>query len=187
MQEDEIKNKVKKEIAFQLGIKESQVHLDSTLKSLGADSLDIVEIVMQIEIQFNVNFNENIDFTTVHDIVEAVKSEISFIPQKQFEQEDIPSLTEIDALLKSDDVEGVDICDQESEETLPINHNKRWEQEDDDKVILMFAARSSVEVIAQELGRSVSSILHRLAIKKLLKYDHKEAAYYTTPSLFYKV
>jgi len=41
-------------LADQLGIKEDEVTMDSTLEDLGADSLDIVELVMAIEQEWNI-------------------------------------------------------------------------------------------------------------------------------------
>lgn len=42
-------------IAEQLGIPESQITLDATLESLGADSLDKVEIVIMLEEEFSLD------------------------------------------------------------------------------------------------------------------------------------
>jgi acyl carrier protein len=41
-------------LADQLGIVEDEVTMDSTLEGLGADSLDIVELVMAIEQEWNI-------------------------------------------------------------------------------------------------------------------------------------
>lgn len=46
-------------IAEKLGIKESEVSLDQFLsKDLGADSLDVVEIIMEVEDVFNIKIED---------------------------------------------------------------------------------------------------------------------------------
>lgn len=46
-------------IAEKLGIKESKVSLDQFLsKDLGADSLDVVEIIMEVERVFNIKIED---------------------------------------------------------------------------------------------------------------------------------
>ncbi len=42
-------SKLKAMLADQLGIEEDEIKMDATLEDLGADSLDIVEMVMAIE------------------------------------------------------------------------------------------------------------------------------------------
>lgn len=46
--------KLRSMLADQLGIVEDEVTMDSTLEGLGADSLDIVELVMAIEQEWNI-------------------------------------------------------------------------------------------------------------------------------------
>lgn len=67
--------KVKKLIASELGIKEDQIKLESSLtQDLGADSLDAVELIMAIEDEFNVQVNdeEAQSIRTVNDIVKLL-------------------------------------------------------------------------------------------------------------------
>ena len=49
---------------------------ETELRSLGIDSLDLVEIVMEAEEEFGVAFSndELNNFTTVNDVVNAIKS-----------------------------------------------------------------------------------------------------------------
>ena len=55
MSEEEIFNKLKDMIAEQFGIDEERIQKDSTFTDdLAADSLDIVEFVMNIEEEFNI-------------------------------------------------------------------------------------------------------------------------------------
>ena len=69
--------KIKPMIAEKLSIEESEIKIQSSFKNdLGADSLDLFEMVMEIEDQFNIEIPtddlENID--TVEDIVKYLKS-----------------------------------------------------------------------------------------------------------------
>ena len=70
--------KLKPMIAEQLSIEESEINLTSSFKNdLGADSLDLFEMVMEIEDQFDIEIPteelENMD--TVEDIIKHLKSE----------------------------------------------------------------------------------------------------------------
>lgn len=51
-------NKVTTIIAKQLNITPDQITGQSTLQDLGADSLDMVEIIMKLEEQFNVEISD---------------------------------------------------------------------------------------------------------------------------------
>ena len=71
--------KLKKIIAEQLNIDEDIITMESSFKDdLGADSLDIVELVMAVEEEFDIEFPdedaENI--STVSDAVEYISSMI---------------------------------------------------------------------------------------------------------------
>ena len=68
----EIQNKVFSIITEQLGIKE--VKLEGMLKSLGADSLDEVEIVMALEEEFGIEIPDEdiMKFRTVEDVVKYI-------------------------------------------------------------------------------------------------------------------
>jgi acyl carrier protein len=60
-----------KEIIFeQLGCDATSISIDSKLEDLGADSLDMVELVMAIECEYEVDISdeEAMTFVTVHDI-----------------------------------------------------------------------------------------------------------------------
>ncbi len=70
--------KLKPMIAEQLSIEESEINLTSSFKNdLGADSLDLFEMVMEIEDQFDIEIPteelENMD--TVEDIIKHLKKE----------------------------------------------------------------------------------------------------------------
>ena len=68
--------KVKKIITEQLGIDEKDVKLDSAfIEDLGADSLDIVELIMAMESEFDMEIEDDSveDISTVDDVVNYIK------------------------------------------------------------------------------------------------------------------
>lgn len=68
-------DKVKKIICDQLDVEEDQVTMDSAIMDdLGADSLDIVDLVMSLEEEFDMEFpDEDIErFKTVSDVVKYI-------------------------------------------------------------------------------------------------------------------
>ena len=70
-------DKVKNIVVEQLGVSEADVQIDSTfIDDLGADSLDIVELIMAFEEEYGVEIpSEDLEkITTVGDIVEYMKS-----------------------------------------------------------------------------------------------------------------
>jgi acyl carrier protein len=53
---EQIQERIKERVAARLGIKPSDVKLDSQfIDDLGTDSLDVVELVMALEEEFRVN------------------------------------------------------------------------------------------------------------------------------------
>ena len=70
-------DKVKAIVVEQLGVDEAEVTIDSTfLDDLGADSLDIVELIMAFEEEFNVEIPDDVaeKIKTVKDTVEYIDS-----------------------------------------------------------------------------------------------------------------
>ncbi len=68
-------NKVKILLSNQLGIKEDKVKLESrVMEDLGADSLDIVELLMTLEDEFGIEVSEEeaVKLKTVADIVKII-------------------------------------------------------------------------------------------------------------------
>ncbi len=68
--------KVKSLLSSQLGIKEERIQLKSRiLEDLGADSLDLVELLMTLEDEFNVTVSdeEAVKLKTVEDIVKIIE------------------------------------------------------------------------------------------------------------------
>ncbi|WP_442929324.1 acyl carrier protein [Natranaerovirga hydrolytica] len=69
--------KVKEIIVEELGVEESEVQLEASFQEdLGADSLDLFEMVMSFEEEFDVEIpNEDLEnIKTVNDCVEYIKS-----------------------------------------------------------------------------------------------------------------
>ena len=70
-------DKVKAIVVEQLGVDEAEVTIDSTfIDDLGADSLDIVELIMAFEEEFNVEITDDVaeKIKTVKDTVEYIDS-----------------------------------------------------------------------------------------------------------------
>ncbi|MBE7056674.1 MAG: acyl carrier protein [Ruminococcaceae bacterium] len=68
--------RVKKIIVDQLGIEEAKVTPESSfIDDLGTDSLDLVELIMALEDEFNIEIPDNAaeQITTVNDVVEYLK------------------------------------------------------------------------------------------------------------------
>jgi acyl carrier protein len=71
--------RIRKIIVDQLGVDESQVTIDSSfVDDLGADSLDIVELIMALESEFDIEIpDEDAEkITTVNDAVQYVTNNI---------------------------------------------------------------------------------------------------------------
>lgn len=62
-------------IAEQLGIAETEITEDTVFSDLGADSLDLFQIISALEEEFNIEFeNEDVEkIKTVGDAIEYVK------------------------------------------------------------------------------------------------------------------
>ena len=70
-------DKVKAIVVEQLGVDEAEVTIDSTfIDELGADSLDIVELIMEFEEELNVEIPDDVaeKIKTVKDTVEYIDS-----------------------------------------------------------------------------------------------------------------
>lgn len=72
-----VEAKVKSIISEQLGVKEEEIKINSSfIEDLGADSLDIVELVMQMEEEFEVEIpdEEAENIKTVQDAVNYINT-----------------------------------------------------------------------------------------------------------------
>ena len=79
METEEIFEKVKAIIVDQLGVAENSVEMESSfIDDLGADSLDIVELVMALEEEFDIEIPDSDaeKVVTVGDVVEYIKDNV---------------------------------------------------------------------------------------------------------------
>ena len=79
MSSEEIFEKVKNIIVEQLGVAEGEIQLDSSfIDDLGADSLDIVELIMALEEEFDIEIpDEDAEkVVTVQDVVDYLKEHV---------------------------------------------------------------------------------------------------------------
>ena len=79
MSSEEVLEKVKNIIVEQLGVTENSVTMEASfIDDLGADSLDIVELVMALEEEFDIEIpDEDAEkVATVEDVVEYIKENV---------------------------------------------------------------------------------------------------------------
>ena len=79
MSTDEVFEKVKAIIVEQLGVAEASVEMESSfIDDLGADSLDIVELVMALEEEFDMEIPDTDaeKVVTVGDVVEYIRENV---------------------------------------------------------------------------------------------------------------
>ena len=79
MNTEEIFEKVKAIIVEQLGVAETSVEMEASfIDDLGADSLDIVELVMALEEEFDIEIPDADaeKVTTVGDVVDYIKENV---------------------------------------------------------------------------------------------------------------
>ncbi len=60
-------------ICEQLGIEEDEVKLKTTFEELGADSLDLFQIVIELEEKYNIQIEEVENLKTIQDAVDYVE------------------------------------------------------------------------------------------------------------------
>ena len=73
-------NRVTKVIVDRLGVDESEVKLEASFREdLGADSLDVVELVMELEDEFDMEISDDDaeKITTVGDTVSYIESKVN--------------------------------------------------------------------------------------------------------------
>lgn len=79
MNEQEVFNQIKAIIVDRLGVDEEKINYDTNFQDdLGADSLDIVELVMEMEDEFNEEISDEVveQLTTVGKAVEFIKEKV---------------------------------------------------------------------------------------------------------------
>lgn len=75
---DNTLDRVKKIVADRLGVEESEITMEATFKDdLGADSLDVVELVMELEDEFDLEISdeEAEKISTVADVVNYIEAQ----------------------------------------------------------------------------------------------------------------
>ena len=80
MGSEEIFEKVKKVIMEQLGVSDSAITLEASfIDDLGADSLDIVELILALEEEFDIEIPDNDaeKVATVGDVVDYIKEHVA--------------------------------------------------------------------------------------------------------------
>lgn len=75
---EDILKKVQEILVTDLVVKKEEVTKDTSLSDLEVDSLDLIEIVMSLEMQFNICLDDEEikQIKTVNDIVELIKIKI---------------------------------------------------------------------------------------------------------------
>ena len=74
----EVYDRVKRIVVDRLGVEEGQVSLEASFKEdLGADSLDVVELVMELEDEFDLEISDEDaeKITTVGDVVKYIQAQ----------------------------------------------------------------------------------------------------------------
>lgn len=69
--------KVKAILVKELSLSEEEVTMTSSFEELGIDSLDLVELVMQIEEEFDITMEESESMKTVKDVVDHIEAQIN--------------------------------------------------------------------------------------------------------------
>ena len=68
--------KIKKMLAAQINVSEDEIKMESDIiNDLGADSLDVVEMIMALETEFNLTIPEEVamEMKTIKDVVDYIE------------------------------------------------------------------------------------------------------------------
>lgn len=69
--------KVKAILVKELTLGEDEVQMESSFADLGIDSLDLVELVMQLEEEFDITIEESEELKTVKNVVDYIEAKIN--------------------------------------------------------------------------------------------------------------
>ncbi|MGB4588791.1 MAG: acyl carrier protein [Clostridiaceae bacterium] len=72
-----ILERVQAVLAKELSLNAGDILLESNFEDLGIDSLDLVELIMQLEDEFDIAIDEAEKLKTVNDVVEYISSKVS--------------------------------------------------------------------------------------------------------------
>ncbi len=74
----DIFEKIKRIVVEQLGRKPEEVTMDTSFADLEVDSLDVVELIMSLEEEFEINISdeEAMSFANMRDLVEYIQNKI---------------------------------------------------------------------------------------------------------------
>ncbi|MGL5649393.1 MAG: acyl carrier protein [Clostridium sp.] len=65
---------IREVVCEQLGVDKSEVKMDTTFEELGADSLDLFQVVIEIEEKYGIQLEDAESIKSVKDAVEYVES-----------------------------------------------------------------------------------------------------------------
>lgn len=68
--------KIQKVICDQLGVDENDIKMETSFEELGVDSLDLFQIIIELEEEFNVQIEEAEKIKTVEDAVKYVEERV---------------------------------------------------------------------------------------------------------------
>lgn len=68
--------KIKRIMVEQLGVSESDITMDTSFEELGVDSLDLFQIIIEIEEEFNVQIEDAESIKTVSEAVKFVEDRV---------------------------------------------------------------------------------------------------------------
>ncbi|MGL5477872.1 MAG: acyl carrier protein [Clostridium sp.] len=66
---------IREVVCEQLGVEESEVTLETTFEDLGADSLDLFQVVIEIEEKYGIQLENAENIKSVKDAVDYVKAQ----------------------------------------------------------------------------------------------------------------
>ncbi|MDD6796464.1 MAG: acyl carrier protein [Clostridiaceae bacterium] len=67
--------KIRAIVCEQLGVEEEKVELTTTFEELEADSLDLFEVINEIEEEFNVQIEDAESITCIEDVINFINSQ----------------------------------------------------------------------------------------------------------------
>lgn len=68
--------KIREVIVNQLGVDEDEVKLETSFEDLGVDSLDLFQIIIELEEEFNIQIEDAESIKTVEDAVNYIESKV---------------------------------------------------------------------------------------------------------------